>query len=135
MLDQITPHTPSTCRPEAPLSEPAKNPVYSLALARNTVCMRNDLVHMDTSATFIIRILKILKFHIFMSPKFLALNNYIHEECNEKSPLKNMLNFGKYKKDIFCISQNTTYFLTGFFCICSFYVYLFIYLASYFLET
>jgi hypothetical protein len=46
-----------------------------------------NLVHMGTSALFIFRILKILKYHIAMSPKIMALkyiDTYLQEECIQK---------------------------------------------------
>jgi hypothetical protein len=54
--------------------------------------------------------LKILKFYIFMSSKIIALKHigrYLQEECMQKSPVKNMLYFGKYKKDKFLIESSS----------------------------
>jgi hypothetical protein len=67
-------------------------------------------VHMDTSAPFIFRILKILKFHISMSPKITVvkyINRYLQEECMQNNPIKNMLYSRKYKKDKFLIVNYT----------------------------
>jgi hypothetical protein len=58
--------------------------------------MRRDLVHMGTNAPFTFRILKILKSHIFMSLKIMALKyigRYLQEECMQKSPIKKYVVF------------------------------------------
>jgi hypothetical protein len=49
---------------------------------------RRDLVHIGIGASFTFRILKILKSHIFMSPKIIALKyigKYLEKECMQRS--------------------------------------------------
>jgi hypothetical protein len=110
---------------------------------------RRDLVHMDTSAPSIFKILKILISHIFICLKIMRLNIYTdiyRRSVCKKSPIKNMLYFGKYEKDkflransskiiiLFVINLSFLYyqkykvFLTGLFCVHSC-IYLSIYLT------
>jgi hypothetical protein len=65
---------------------------------------------MGTSAPFNFRILKILKSHSSMSPKIMVLKyigRYLQEKCMQKSPIKNTLYFGRYKKDKFLIVNSS----------------------------
>jgi hypothetical protein len=114
-----------------------------------------DLVHMGTSAPSTFSFLKISKPHIFMFSKIMVLNMWIDMFMRivcKKVPIKNTLNFWKYKKNkfltkgytiiilfhyhllseicLFYIVQNTQYFLTGLFCIHHTRIYLSIYLTS-----
>jgi hypothetical protein len=63
-------------------------------------------VYMGTGAPFTFKILKISKSHTFVSLKIMALKyigRYLHEKYMQKSSVKNMLYFEKYKNDKFLI--------------------------------
>jgi hypothetical protein len=63
--------------------------VQVLSLVRNQQHLRTDMVHMETSVPFTIRILKISKSHTSMSLKIMALNTlidiYIKSVCKKVS--------------------------------------------------
>jgi hypothetical protein len=60
---------------------------------------------MGTNAPSTFRILKISKSHTSVFKKFglKYIDRYIQKKCMQKSPVKNMLYFERYKKDKFLI--------------------------------